>query len=147
MTDAVAGGWTKGPCKASRARKSSNFGNWTAFVQCETGTIAKVMGGPTDNRIVAEANAALIAEAFNVATETGLSPSQLAEQRERLKFQWTAMKDEVKLCHQRIGQLRDILLRCIPALERTHAMTPGGPKKSAVLGLLTEVRTLSKTEV
>lgn len=83
MTDA-AGGWTKGPCKASRARKSSNFGNWTAFVQCETGTIAKVMGGPVDDRTVAETNAALIAEAFNVATETGLSPRQLAEQRDEL---------------------------------------------------------------
>lgn len=39
---------------------------------------------PVDGARIAEANANLIAEAFNVATETGLTPRQLAEQRAEL---------------------------------------------------------------
>jgi hypothetical protein len=39
---------------------------------------------PVDGARIAEANANLIAEAFNVATETGLTPRQLADQRAEL---------------------------------------------------------------
>lgn len=46
-------------------------------------TVASVAGSH-DNDEEREANAALISEAFNVAHETGLTPRQLAGQRERL---------------------------------------------------------------
>jgi hypothetical protein len=66
--------YTKGPWKASDARKQSNFGGYTAHVAayvpdpCQPGkecvaTIAKVLGGPEDEKKVAETNAALIAAA------------------------------------------------------------------------------------
>jgi hypothetical protein len=58
---------TPTPWRASRARKSSNFGAYVAFVQTSDppSVLAKVSGGPTDDREVAEANAAFIVRAVN----------------------------------------------------------------------------------
>lgn len=76
---------TPGPWKASRARKSSNFGGWVAFVQYVTGsaatgavTIAKVTGGPTDDRHVAEVNARFIAATHDLDAAAGLAITALA---------------------------------------------------------------------
>jgi hypothetical protein len=62
---------TPGPWKFTKARKASNFGNRTAFVQASGSdaqgsfqyTVAKVLGGPQDEAALAEANARLIAAA------------------------------------------------------------------------------------
>jgi hypothetical protein len=58
---------TPTPWRASKARKSSNFGAYVAFVQTvdPASVLAKVSGGPTDDREVAEANAAFIVRAVN----------------------------------------------------------------------------------
>jgi hypothetical protein len=37
-------------------------------------------------------------------------------------------------------ELVALLVRAVPSIERHWGMTPGGPKKSALLGLLREVR-------
>lgn len=51
------------------------------------GTFATVLHAPSKLHpiAVAQANAYLIAEAFNVAEETGLTPRQLADQRRELR--------------------------------------------------------------
>lgn len=46
------------------------------------------------------------------------------------------------LCGE-VDVLRRLLRECIPALERAHAMTRGGPSKSDALDLLARVRTSS----
>jgi hypothetical protein len=58
---------TPTPWRASKARKSSNFCAYVAFVQTvdPASVLAKVSGGPTDDREVAEANAAFIVRAVN----------------------------------------------------------------------------------
>ena len=45
---------------------------------------------------VAQANADLITEAFDVHTETGLTPRQLAEQRDALEAENTQLKAEMR---------------------------------------------------
>lgn len=74
MTDA-AGGWTKGPCEIVKT---------TTGGLCITGRAADGSRGFPIARLTTSTkedwiDARLIAEAFNVATETGLSPRQLAE--------------------------------------------------------------------
>ena len=39
-----------------------------------------------------------------------------------------------------INKLRGLLTRAMPAIERYWGLTPGGPKKSAALRLLNEIR-------
>lgn len=61
------------PWKWSKARKSSNFGNYTVFIQAPVPgnrpfivTIAKVLGGPEDKPEFAEAHGRLLAAAPNL---------------------------------------------------------------------------------
>lgn len=62
--------------------------DWGYVIQA--GTAVRVAASLREG-IEGNANAELIAEAFNVATETGLTPRQLAEQRKEL----LAVLDEI----------------------------------------------------
>jgi len=90
---------TPTPWIASAARKSSNFGNYIAFVQTAdpVSVIAKVSGGVTDARETAEANAAFIVEAVN-------SHSTLTAQRDALV---KALANEVRCAELQAGIMRD----------------------------------------
>lgn len=46
----------------------------------------------------------------------------------------------LRKAHDRIAELEAIVRASIPALERVHAMTKGGPKKSDALALLNRAR-------
>ena len=71
-------GFSVFPCKSIREHElSSNVG-----VQNSTGHIVASCGPASNEHSVP--NADLIAEAFNVANETGLTPRQLLEQRNEL---------------------------------------------------------------
>ncbi len=77
---------------------------WNGDV-CAVFGVAIVIGAtgedPAKDRSEKESKAELIAEAFNVATETGLTPRQLAEQRnellealESICFRWDTKNTE-----------------------------------------------------
>jgi type IV secretory pathway VirB10-like protein len=72
---------TPTPWRASKARKSSNFGAYVAFVQTvdPASVLAKVSGGPTDDREVAEANAAFIVRAVNAHDDLVKALGELAD--------------------------------------------------------------------
>lgn len=79
----MMGKYTSGPAEVSKTLTSlyvvggpTKYGRPTI---CDMPTFSN--GAPCEG---AAGDAALIAEAFNVAHETGLTPRQLAEQRERL---------------------------------------------------------------
>jgi len=63
---------TRGPCYVGLRRVITDSGT----------IICEIPGSPANESVMADAE--LIAEAFNVATETGLTPRQLAEQRAEL---------------------------------------------------------------
>jgi hypothetical protein len=84
---------TPGSYKAGKARKSSNFGNYTAFVRAGINsgegidskdcTLAKVFGGVVDNKEEAEENARFIAAALSAfdsaAKKLGSNAVEFAE--------------------------------------------------------------------
>lgn len=74
---AAAGGWTKGPVHIYGKRGCRD-------IRAHQRKVGFIFTAGLANDEEDAANAALIAEAFNVATETGLSPRQLAEQRDEL---------------------------------------------------------------
>lgn len=51
-----------------------------------------------------------------------------------------AVVDELTALRSDIARMREALGAAIPALERVHAMTPGGPKKSDALAVLNRAR-------
>jgi hypothetical protein len=57
--------FTKGPMKASDPRKSSNFGGYVSHITAQgvPATLAKVSGGPYDDKDVCRANSHLFAAA------------------------------------------------------------------------------------
>lgn len=85
MTEAGTA-WTPGPVHASNQGDSFHLvqdgGGW--FLEISAGYPLNKFPNPGDVASQLEADVRLIAEAFNVATETGLTPRQLAEAVERL---------------------------------------------------------------
>jgi len=67
------------------------------------------MGNAVENEAERDANAALIAEAGTVTTETGLTPRQLAEQRTKLLGERTAMAEEIAALSEQRAELLEAL--------------------------------------
>lgn len=82
MTSKAGHTFTAGPATVLRSKRPSD-GEYDFAVNCEGApVIAEAFGRAADGEgsiLPAEANANLIAEAFTVAHETGLTPRQLAE--------------------------------------------------------------------
>ena len=77
--------YTKGPVRLVRLASSfdsrvPSFG----IAYGRAGNRLAIVDGEGNSSGQNEANASLIAEAFNVATETGLTPRQIADQRSEL---------------------------------------------------------------
>jgi hypothetical protein len=87
MTSTRKHAFTAGPASVTRSKIPSD-GEYDFAIGCgDKRVIAEAFGRAADregSRLPAEANANLIAEAFTVAHETGLTPRQLAEQRAEL---------------------------------------------------------------
>jgi hypothetical protein len=88
MTSKAGHTFTAGPATVLRSKRLSD-GEYDFAVNCEGApVIAEAFGRAADGEgsiLPAEANARLIAEAFNVAHETGLTPRQLAERCAKLE--------------------------------------------------------------
>lgn len=87
MSSAAKHTFTAGPANVTRAKAPSD-GQFDYAISCNGApVVAEAFGRAADKDgsvLPAEANAHFIAEAFTVAHETGLTPRQLAEQRDEL---------------------------------------------------------------
>lgn len=98
-----ASSFTKGPCRI--------FGTNKTAIESTDGTlIANAAGRTLHER---QANAELIAEAFDVATETGLTPRQLCDEM----FVWRLMALETAQAVVALGQGFGQLTHVIAAAE------------------------------
>lgn len=82
--------------------------NALIFIECGTISIARIHYGNfkhTANKEEAEANAHLIAEAFNVVNSTGYSPNQLAEQNKELLEACKRAERHHQGLHSEIGSI------------------------------------------
>ena len=80
----MSAGWTKGECSIPKRYGKTLVCGPNERTICSTGGYSDNSRDSSDVLAENEANAVLIAEAFNVADETGLTPRQLADQRAEL---------------------------------------------------------------
>lgn len=93
------GKWTKGPVHVGQDERCFKR-HHSGYAIYENGALG-IMIAETVNGLEpgeAKANADLFAEACNVATETGLSPRQLADSRKELREALQACEKEMRGC-------------------------------------------------
>lgn len=121
-TNKPAGGaHTPGPVKAVTWDDSTTSPDF--FIHTADNTVIARVFNVTDRRngnrsCEHEANAALIAEAFNVSTETGFTPRMLAEQRAQLVEALREAED--LLCAARKELTLDVLMRMKGTINRAQ---------------------------
>lgn len=88
---------------------------------------------------VMDANAALIAEAFNVAHETGLTPRQLVEQRVEL---WS--KEDIELINEQQKDLLEVSIRCLREFDRCTKFDADGSPFDSLRDLINSIKAEAK---
>jgi hypothetical protein len=92
---------TAGVASVRRSKWPSD-GEYDYAISCEGApVVAEAFGRASDGSLLpAEANARLIAEAFTVAHETGLTPRQLAERCKELEAALSEVVSIVEMCER-----------------------------------------------
>lgn len=93
-------GWTKGPVTVGDNPRRTRIHLFDAH-----GAPLAVVESASANTSRAKSDAALIAEAFNVATETGLTPRQLAERVETIKREAQIHAMEARTANATIAEI------------------------------------------
>lgn len=107
---------TKGKCVLSKSLIQTN--KYTITGKYNSGTKSfKILTieDYTDNPTEADANAELIAEAFNIANETGKSPRTLADENKELLEALTKLYSSIDSC---VDITPELLLKCNQTIQK-----------------------------